>query len=259
MNSRAYIDRLFEEGTYYHGTHGDFRSFRKGRAGLVFVTTSPEYAAQYGRVKKAILRCKNIADLDNDPKARQLAIDTFNGSNFREDDASPVFEPENDETWELAESPDFLDAMQAAGYDGAKFQEDSGITYAIFNPKDVGLEPVAESEEDAFENPIPGRFHYYCNCVGWPREDVSREGGLCDMIDQRISISRSTFLRHVDPREMRQMERNFGYDPRTLTMARDFAVRYYRSKLHGRTVYYFDHSAIEYVFTSDGRPSQSQA
>ena len=32
-------------------------------------------------------------------------------------------------------------------------------------------------------------------------------------------------------------------------MAADWAVSYHRSKLHGRRVYYFRHSAIEFVFT----------
>jgi hypothetical protein len=38
-----------------------------------------------------------------------------------------------------------------------------------------------------------------------------------------------------------------------LTMAGDWHVGYYQSKLNGETVYYFDHSRIEYVFTKTGQ------
>jgi len=94
-------------------------------------------------------------------------------------------------------------------------------------------------------------YRYYCNCVGWPDDDVDEEGGLCDMIDSAVDVSRKTFLRHVDRESLREMEEQLRYERhprRGLTMAGDYHVSYHRSRLHGRPVYLFSHSAIEYVF-----------
>ena len=93
---------------------------------------------------------------------------------------------------------------------------------------------------------------FFNNCVNWDRADVHALGGLCDMIDACRSITRKTFLRHVDAHSRAKIERGLGYAPHdagaVLTMRRDYHVSYHRSKLHGRTVYLFKHSAIEYVF-----------
>lgn len=91
-------------------------------------------------------------------------------------------------------------------------------------------------------------MNFIGDCVGWPSHDVSN---LSAMVDSAIDITRRTFLKHVDRVEMRGMEASLGYaqhPKQGLTMAADWAVSYHRSKLHGRTVYYFRHSAIEYVF-----------
>lgn len=103
---------------------------------------------------------------------------------------------------------------------------------------------------------------YYCNCVSWPQSDVHRQGGLVDMIDEARQITRRTFFQHVDAEELRGMEESLGYATRRvyftdkygerhseLMMADDPHVSYHRSKLHGKTVYYFRHSGIEFVFT----------
>lgn len=72
------------------------------------------------------------------------------------------------------------------------------------------------------------------------------------MIDDAKDISRDTFVRHISDDDRKQIEQNLGYAPHdpsaNLTMARDFHVSYHKSKLHGETVYFFTHSAIEYVF-----------
>lgn len=94
-------------------------------------------------------------------------------------------------------------------------------------------------------------LNYLNNCVGWPRDDVSAEGGLSDMIDRALDITRSTFLKHVNRESLHELETNLGYDKHPkqgLTMAGDYHVSYHRSKLHGETVYFLKHSAIEYVF-----------
>jgi hypothetical protein len=71
------------------------------------------------------------------------------------------------------------------------------------------------------------------------------------MISEALTVSRRTFLRHVNQEDLRRLEHAMGYakHPRQgLTMAGDWHVRYARSKLHGRRVYFFIYSAIEYVF-----------
>lgn len=95
------------------------------------------------------------------------------------------------------------------------------------------------------------RYRYYTNCVNWLPSDVHTEGGLCDLIDACVDITRGTFLRHVNRSDQMELEKDLGYDrhpSQGLTMASDWHVSYHRSKLHGRTVYLFKHSAIEYVF-----------
>lgn len=93
---------------------------------------------------------------------------------------------------------------------------------------------------------------YYRNCVNWPKWDVFKPGGLSDMIDDATTITRRTFLKHVDREDLRNLEAGLGYPghpSQGLTMAADWSVTYHRSKLHGRRVYFFCQSAIEYVFT----------
>ena len=95
------------------------------------------------------------------------------------------------------------------------------------------------------------KYTYYRNCVGWPGNDVDEPGGLCDMIGDATSITRQTFLQHVDRDDLRACEESLSYEQhpsRGLTMAGDCYVSYHRSKLHGKRVYFFCHSAIEYVF-----------
>lgn len=94
-------------------------------------------------------------------------------------------------------------------------------------------------------------MQFHNNCVGWPRHDVYAEGGLRDLIDEAHEVTRSTFLKHVDREDLKNLELELGYSlhpSQGLTMAGDYHVRYYRSKLHGERVYFFTHSAIEYVF-----------
>jgi len=66
-------------------------------------------------------------------------------------------------------------------------------------------------------------------------------------------ISRATFIRAVDRDSRRDIETLLGYEldaRRGLTMARDWAVAYYRSTYDGRPCVYFVWSAIEHIFTA---------
>lgn len=99
---------------------------------------------------------------------------------------------------------------------------------------------------------MPKDYEFYHTCVNWPSDDVHSDGGLIDMIDEAKDIIRDTFVRHISQFSLHDVERALGYapsDPHSiLTMAKDFHVSYHKSKLHGETVYFFKHSAIEYVF-----------
>ena len=95
-------------------------------------------------------------------------------------------------------------------------------------------------------------YQFYNNCVNWNPSDVSIAGGLCDLIDSRISITRKTFLSKVDRADLVYLEDSLGYVKhysQGLIMAKDWHVEYFKSKLHGEIVYGFRHSCIEFVFT----------
>lgn len=91
---------------------------------------------------------------------------------------------------------------------------------------------------------------YFNCCVNWPHNDVNAVGGLCDMIDSGRNISRRTFLQHVDRDSYEELERFLGYPCGKLTLARDWAVSYYKGKLHRQEVVWIEHSACEYVFST---------
>ena len=139
----------------YHGTRAQFTQFKLGRSGMTFFAVNREYAEQYGpTVIAADLNIQNVADLDNDQRARQIAIDAFNEENFRnvDDDASPTFDPETDQTWELTESPIVKQKLQEAGYDGAVFDEggDRGRAYAVFDVTQIN-QRVPQTETENFK------------------------------------------------------------------------------------------------------------
>lgn len=93
-------------------------------------------------------------------------------------------------------------------------------------------------------------YQFYSDCVSWPSNDVDE--GLIPLIDEGISITRATFLKHIETAELKEIEQQLGYDShhsKGLTMAADWHVSYHRSKLHGQRVYYFKWSGIEHVFT----------
>ena len=87
---------------------------------------------------------------------------------------------------------------------------------------------------------VPKRYQY--NCVKSKNMEE-----LLHVCDNNISISRRTFLKHVDKVDLRELETKLGYD-RHLHMASDWHVSYHRSKYKGKWIYFFQHSAIEYIF-----------
>lgn len=86
--------------------------------------------------------------------------------------------------------------------------------------------------------------NYYGSCVNWPEKNIDN---LQDIVDNSIQITRRTFLKHVNRDQLREMESDLGYSrhpAQGLTMATDWHVTYHRYK----KIYYFCHSAIEYIF-----------
>lgn len=87
---------------------------------------------------------------------------------------------------------------------------------------------------------------FVSDCVGWPRQHVAE---LCDMQERGKEVSYRTFAGRIGRDNVRELAQNLGYgNSGRLTLAKDYAVRFYRSTLYGVTVYYLVHSAIEYVF-----------
>lgn len=91
-------------------------------------------------------------------------------------------------------------------------------------------------------------YEYFNCCVSWNPDDVNEDGGLCDMVASGRHVTRRTFIRNVGLAVLREFEAMLGYPFGRLTTAKDWAVSYERGKLHGKRVYWVNHSAIEYVF-----------
>jgi hypothetical protein len=135
-----------------------------------------------------------------------------------------------------------VDILHAEGY-----TEDS---QEITEPT---VDKIVEFIQPHFDSPSMGapaqRLRFFSDCVLWPEDQVD---DLTAMIRAGQEISRATFLKSVDPVEMKELEQRLGYerDPRKgLTMAKDWHVAYYRSTVRGCPAVYFKWSAIEHVFT----------
>lgn len=109
-------------------------------------------------------------------------------------------------------------------------------------------ENATRAREDlgsTFELGSMSPFSFFSSCPNWPLpvEDLDT------MTQDSREISRKTFLKYVNPEEMREMERGLGYSPSShLTMASDPYVAYFKSTVRGCPVVYFVWSAQEYVF-----------
>lgn len=95
------------------------------------------------------------------------------------------------------------------------------------------------------------KYKFFNSCVNWNRKDVDSEGGLSDMIESGKSITYETFRKNVDTSDFKYLQSLLGYPCGRLTMNKDWCVHYFRGCLHGRRVYWVNHSAIEYVFVPE--------
>lgn len=87
-------------------------------------------------------------------------------------------------------------------------------------------------------------YHFRLNCVRARGRDVQE---LSRMIDRAREITWETLIRHVPVDEIHELFPH--YHGSGLHIKDDWAVGFYKSKWYGRTCYYIDWSAIEFVFT----------
>lgn len=94
----------------------------------------------------------------------------------------------------------------------------------------------------------PRNCRFITDCVGSTAEAIT------PMVEAAVDITRRNFREHVDPQNLREIERQLGYAPyrsRGLTMAGDYHVSYHRSTFCGKPCFFFRWSAIEHVFVED--------
>ena len=90
-------------------------------------------------------------------------------------------------------------------------------------------------------------YYYVTNCVGSCGDDIT------EMTDNAEDVTWEEFNRYVSNDEIRSVMGDFyDYDDKDndagLKFQDDWAVSFHKSKYRGMPCYYFDHSAIEYVF-----------
>lgn len=90
---------------------------------------------------------------------------------------------------------------------------------------------------------------YRFNCVGCGDVEM-----LTHIIDNSREISYATFMRNVDKESFKELKENYFefYEKSSktgLTFKNDWHITYFKSKTpKGKVVYFFSHSAIEYIF-----------
>lgn len=119
-------------------------------------------------------------------------------------------------------------------------------------------------------------FVPYSDCVGWPDELVDVAGGLIDMISDAEEVTARQFVNKVGKAQSEMLAHNLGYtgptkgysnprhpghQPGCMSMEEDpIGVRFCKSRVFGREVWYARQSGIEHVFVPKGwTPSLSDA
>ncbi len=88
-------------------------------------------------------------------------------------------------------------------------------------------------------------MRYLTNCTNAKGDDVT------EMVEQSKQITRRTFLKHVDPDDLRTVAKTLGYSAhhsQGLHMSADSHVTYHASWYRTYRCYYFTWSAIEFIF-----------
>lgn len=85
-------------------------------------------------------------------------------------------------------------------------------------------------------------FRYVYNCVN--PDDFNE---LNFIIDNGEEITREEFIEKVLEEDIKKLEKSLGYND-DFKMENDLYVSYWKAIYEGKWIYYFSHSAIEYVF-----------
>lgn len=96
-----------------------------------------------------------------------------------------------------------------------------------------------------------GAYKYVHSCVSSTYEDI------WDMVDNSVEITRRTFLQYVDREDLKELERELGYD-RWFHIANDWHVTYHKGTYRDTPCVYLQHSGIEHIFTLNGECGASK-
>jgi len=92
--------------------------------------------------------------------------------------------------------------------------------------------------------PIVKRNLYTRCCDG-----IARSEELNDMYDKQRQITFRTFSKHVNMKPIiQELGYAYGAHAEGLRIAKDYAVRFYKSVFKGEPCYYMDWSAIDHIF-----------
>jgi hypothetical protein len=94
---------------------------------------------------------------------------------------------------------------------------------------------------------MTSRFTFLTNCVNCPGADAGE--AINAMKGAARIITRRTFAKHVDLKQLQELEKSLGYD-HDLPMWKDWHVGYAKSVFRGKPCYYFTYSRIEFIFTA---------
>ena len=79
-------------------------------------------------------------------------------------------------------------------------------------------------------------------------DGIATADELHEMTGQGREISYATFIKHADVSEFIEQHGYARNCKKGLTLQKDWAVRFHRSKFKGQVCYYMDWSAIEHIF-----------
>ena len=112
--------------------------------------------------------------------------------------------------------------------------------------------PMVKSFKEFLEAVQYGDFRYVHACPDSTYEDIS------DMTDKSVDISRRTFIKYVNQEDRQELERSLGYG-RDFPISGDWHVSYSKSEYRGSPCVYLTWSAIEHIFTLNGKCGTSLA
>lgn len=86
---------------------------------------------------------------------------------------------------------------------------------------------------------------YETCCVNANGDDI------LEMVDKATQITYRTFCSHIKPEALKELIESLGYKRLGLSLKKDWAVSFYKSKYKNKPCYYLVHSMIEYIFVPE--------